>query len=100
MTTSQESAGRRLGVATIDQAISGASNILISILAARILGIESFGLFGLVFLVYVLALGSARALGGEPLLLHPVEAEARPGDASGTASVVGRCLGADVVAGG
>lgn len=100
MTTSQESAGRRLGVATIDQAISGASNILISILAARILGIESFGLFGLVFLVYVLALGSARALGGEPLLLHPVEAEARPGDAIGTASVLGLGLGAVVVAGG
>jgi O-antigen/teichoic acid export membrane protein len=97
VSTSQQSAGRRLGVATIDQAISGASNILIAVLAARVLSTESFGLFGIVMLIYVLALGSARALAGEPLLLHPMEAERRPGDVVGTAAILGLGVGAMVV---
>lgn len=100
MKSSAQSAGRRLGVATIDQAISGASNVLIAVLAARILGVESFGLFGIVFLVYVMVQGSARALVGEPLLLHPVEAEERPGDAIGTGCVLGLGLGLVVLLGG
>jgi O-antigen/teichoic acid export membrane protein len=98
--SSEQSAGRRLGVATIDQAIAGASNVLIAVLAARILGVESFGLFAIVFLVYLLVQGTARALTSEPLLLHPAEAEERPGDAIGTGLVLGIGLGAIVVLGG
>lgn len=100
MSTSEKSAGRRLGVATIDQAIAGASNVLIAVLAARLLGVESFGLFAVVFLVYVMVQGAGRALTSEPLLLHPAEAEERPGDAIGTGLVLGFGLGLLVVAGG
>lgn len=100
MSTSEKSAGRRLGVATIDQALAGASNVLIAVLAARLLGVESFGLFAVVFLVYVMVQGAGRALTSEPLLLHPVEAEQRPGDAIGTGLVLGLGLGGLVVAAG
>jgi O-antigen/teichoic acid export membrane protein len=78
---------------TIDQAISGASNVLIAVLAAHVLGVESFGIFGVVFLLYVMAQGVFRALICEPLLVHPVEAEERPGDAIGSGWVLGVALG-------
>lgn len=100
MSQSKQSAGRRLSTITIDQAIAGASNVLIAILAARALGVAAFGLFGIVFIVYVTAQGASRALICEPLLVHPVEAEERPGDAVGTAAVLGLALGAVVAAGG
>ena len=60
-------AGRRLSTITVDQAISGGSNVLIAVLAARILGVESFGLFGIVFLVTITAQGAIRSLVCEPL---------------------------------
>lgn len=93
MSQSKQSAGRRLSTITIDQAIAGASNVLIAILAARALGVAAFGFFGIVFIVYVTAQGASRALVCEPLLVHPAEAEERPGDAIGTASVLGVALG-------
>jgi len=89
----ERSAGSRLRMVTIDQAVSGASNVLIAVLAARVLGVESFGIFGIVFLLYVMAQGVFRALICEPLLVHPVEAEERPGDAIGSGWVLGVCLG-------
>jgi hypothetical protein len=76
-------------LATIDQAVSGASNFLIALLAAQFLGVEAFGLFGITMLVYIVVQGAARALISEPLLLHPVEAEERPGDAISSACVLG-----------
>jgi len=100
VTSSKQSAGRRLGFATVDQAMSGASNLLIAVLAARLLGVESFGLFGITMLVYIVVLGGSRALVGEPLLLHPVEAEQRPGDAIGSACLLGVGLGLLVIVGG
>jgi len=100
LSQSKQSAGRRLSTITIDQAIAGASNILIAILAARALGVGAFGLFGIVFIVYVTAQGASRALVCEPLLVHPAEAEGRPGDAIGTASVLGVALGAVVAVAG
>lgn len=92
MSQNTQSAGRRLSTITIDQAIAGASNVLIAVLAARVLGPSSFGLFGIVFLVYVTAQGISRALVGEPLLVHPDEAETRGDDIAGTAVLVGLVL--------
>jgi len=89
VTRSKQSAGRRLSVITIDQVIAGASNVLIAVLAARVLGVESFGLFGVVFLVYVTAQYVSRALVCEPLLVHPTEARERAGEVIGTASLLG-----------
>ncbi len=76
--TAGGSAGRRLSVITVDQVVSGASNLLIAVLAARFLGVESFGLFGIIFMVYVTAQGLARGVVCEPVLVHPDEARDHP----------------------
>lgn len=93
MSQSKQSAGRRLSTITIDQVIAGSSNVLIAIVAARVLGVESFGLFGIVFIIYVTSQGVSRALVSEPLLVHPVEAQERPGDVIGAAGVLGLGVG-------
>lgn len=100
MSQGEQSAGRRLRVITIDQAIAGASNVLIAVLAARLLGVASFGLFGLVFLVYVLVQGVSRALVCDPLLVHPLEAQDRRGEVIGTSCVLGLLLGVAVLLAG
>lgn len=96
MSESKQSAGRRLSTITIDQVIAGSSNVLIAILAARLLGVGAFGLFGIVFIVYMTAQGIARALICEPLLVHPVEAQERPGDVIGGTRLLGLGIGAVV----
>ncbi|HEV7206729.1 MAG TPA: oligosaccharide flippase family protein [Jatrophihabitans sp.] len=93
MTPDKRSMGRQLSVITVDQIVAGASNVLIAVLAARLLGVASFGLFGIVFLVYVLLQGISRALVSDPLLVHPEEAQDRPGDAIGTSILIGLGLG-------
>src|SRR5579884_1791349 len=97
---STQSANRRLTVITIDQVISGASNVLMAVLAARILGVAAFGLFGIVFLVYTLAVGVSRSLVSEPLLVHPLEAEERPGEVIGSGLLISVCLGVIVLLAG
>jgi O-antigen/teichoic acid export membrane protein len=96
----KSSAGRRLRTITVDQAISSASNVLVSVLAARALGVSDFGWFGLVLITYVATQGAARALVGEPLLVRPVEAESRPGEAIGTAMVLSGAIALIVTAAG
>jgi len=91
------SAGRRLSAITIDQAIAGASNVLVTILAARTLTVSAFGLFGVLFLIYVLVQGSIRSLVCDPLLVHPDDADARPGDATASAIVAGASSGLLIV---
>jgi O-antigen/teichoic acid export membrane protein len=100
MSETGSSAGRRLRIITIDQAIAGASNVLIAVLAAHLLGVASFGLFGIVFLVYVMAQGVSRALIGDPLLVHPEEARDRRGEVIGTGCLLGLCLAALIAATG
>ena len=85
---------------TIDQVIAGSSNVLIAIVAARVLGVESFGLFGIVFIIYVTGQGVSRALVSEPLLVHPVEAKEKPGEVIGAAVVLGLGVGVVVCLGG
>jgi O-antigen/teichoic acid export membrane protein len=98
LSTEKQSARRRLGLLTIDQLISGASNVLIALLAARTLSAAEFGLFGIVFLVYTLLIGITRALVSDPLLVHPEESEQRPGEAIGTTCVLALPLTAILVA--
>ena len=100
MEASGSSAGRRLRIITIDQAIAGASNVLIAVLAAHLLDVGSFGLFGIVFIVYVMSQGVSRALVCDPLLVHPIEAEGRRGDVVGTSCLLGLSLAAVVALAG
>jgi O-antigen/teichoic acid export membrane protein len=93
----QHSVRRQLSVITIDQAIAGGSNVLIALIAARLLSAASFGLFALIFLTYVMAQSVSRALVCDPLLVHPVEAEGRKGEVIGTSCLMGLGLGGAVV---
>lgn len=91
-------AGGRLAAITADQAISGASNVLIAILAARLLSAAHFGLFGIVFLVYQLLVWVTRAMVSDTLLVHPVESRERSGEAIGSALVLAVLLAAVLAA--
>ncbi|MGN6723145.1 MAG: hypothetical protein ACTHJM_11085, partial [Marmoricola sp.] len=92
------SANRRMAMMTVDQIVSGASNVATAVLAARILNVSEFGVFTIVFLVYVTVQGIGRALVGSLLLVHPKEAEERPAEALSSAVLVGAVLGGVVVA--
>ncbi len=70
--------------------------MLIAVIAARLLDAASFGLFGIVFLVYMMAQGVSRGLVNDPLLVHPVEAEERRDEVVGTSVVLGTALGCAV----
>lgn len=94
------SAGGRLSTITLDQVLSGGSNVAVAIVAAHLLSVSSFGLFTIVFLIYVTVQGVARAMVGAPLLVHPKEAQERPGDAIGAATLLGVLLGALVTVAG
>lgn len=61
-------ARRRVSWTIADQALASATNIGTAVVAARSLDPQDFGAFGLAFTVYLLALGSCRALVTEPLL--------------------------------
>ena len=90
-------AGRRLTTITVDQVVSGASNLGVSVLAAHALGLRAFGLWEITFLVFVLVQSVSRALVCEPVLVHPQEADERPGDVIGTAAVLGLAQGGLIV---
>jgi O-antigen/teichoic acid export membrane protein len=87
---------RQLSVITVDQAIAGGSNVLIAVIAARLLSASSFGLFGIVFLLYIVVQGVSRALVNDPLLIHPEEAEERTDEVIGASSLLGLGLGVAV----
>jgi len=93
------SESKALRLITIDQAIAGASNLAIILLASHVLG-RSSGYFVIIFTVYSLALGASRALIGDPTLIHPEEARDRPGEPIGAAVVLGVGLGALILGAG
>lgn len=100
MSWTNRSAGRRLSVITIDQLISGGSNVLITVLAAHLLSVGGFGYFGIVFLVYTLMIGVYRALISDPMLVHPLEAHERPEDVIGAGCLLALGLAGTVLAAG
>lgn len=63
---------------TVDQILSGTSNILVLLFIAHLLSPRDFGLFTLVFLGYSLSVVSSRALVGASVLVHPEDADDRP----------------------
>lgn len=74
----------RVGLFSIDQALSSLSNLAASIAAAHILSAGDFGAFGIVFATYLLVVLSARAVTGEVLLL----ADAGRANANGAINLV------------
>ncbi|GAB4012749.1 MATE family efflux transporter [Nocardioides ultimimeridianus] len=81
--------GRRMGVVALDQAVSGGSNVLASLIAARTLDPRDFGTFSLVFLVYGLVQAVSRSVVSNPVLVEPKEARARLHEVMGSSWLVG-----------
>jgi O-antigen/teichoic acid export membrane protein len=73
---------RRFGWAFGDQAIASVSNLLLSVLLARQLGLAEFGAFGLAYAGYQIMIGVSRSTVGEPTLIRSSSAE--PGTAEGS----------------
>ncbi len=81
-------AGRRAGVVTIDQVVSGASNLIPLLWVAHALAPGDFGRFSLIILIYLFTQATLRALVGWPLLVHPEDADAHPHHVLGAVSVL------------
>lgn len=60
----------RAGAAIADQGLSVGTNFVITVVAARLLGVADFGIFGIAYLVYVMSIGVVRATVGEPALVR------------------------------
>lgn len=86
--------GRRMGLITLDQALSGGSNLLTILLVAHLLSPGDFGVFTLLFLVYSLATTGVRSLVSGPLLVHPHEADRAPGEVIGCGLAVSLVMAA------
>jgi O-antigen/teichoic acid export membrane protein len=63
-------------LAVVDQLLSSASNFVTAALVAHSVSIEAFGVFAILMSLYWLALGTGRALVGEPLLVSTQRADA------------------------
>lgn len=62
--------GRRMSVAVLAQAISAASNVLVTVIAARAFDVDGFGRFGVAFLLAAFVVNAGRALIGSPTLVR------------------------------
>ncbi|MCA1692066.1 MAG: hypothetical protein LC733_07675 [Actinobacteria bacterium] len=94
---------RRVGWGLADQTLSSATNFMLAVLVARSVDPASFGAFALGYIVYALALGTARAVAGEPLAVRysyrtSDEIRTAGAAAAGTALALGVLAGAAVIA--
>lgn len=85
---------KRFGWGVADQALNSLTNFAIGIVVARTVGTRDFGLFNVVFVTYLVALGISRAMSTDPLVVRlsgisgtPFIRAAR--SATGTAVAVG-----------
>lgn len=81
----------------LDQVLSSGTNFLLAFVLVRRFGPEPFGAFSLGVVVYVLAIGLARALTGEPLVIRFTRTPGRAVEAArcavGCAFLLGCALG-------
>ncbi len=95
----------RLGWGVADQGITSLSNFAVGLFVARTLGASGFGAFALAFVTYTVVINAARGLATDPLLVrHSGDVHRRwrraTSAATGTALMVGVCVGALSVAAG
>ena len=83
-----------MSLVTLDQVVSGASNLLVLLLVAHALQPRDFGLFSLIFFVYLLTQGGIiRSLVSVTVMVHPEDADARPRSALGAAVILSTLAG-------
>ena len=75
-----------------DQGLASLSNLLLSVLVARVTSPAEFGIFAVAFTVYQFGLGSSRSFVGEPALIklaHEASPESRSGGVVSSSVAVG-----------
>lgn len=89
----------------LDQVVSSATNLLLSILVARALSADGFGSFAVAFTVYAFFVGASRAVVAQPLVVRyaslgpgPFHTASRA--ATGAAALLGVAAGAGTAAAG
>ena len=94
--------GARRSLVMADQAVSSLSNVLVTIIVARVVTQEEFGAFSVALVAYQLATGAVRATVGEPYLsVHSTDTGVARAAAAGDllrASVVASVLASAVMA--
>ncbi|GAA1503911.1 hypothetical protein [Nocardioides humi] len=100
MTAQVGSAGRRLSLVTVDQILSSLSNIAALIWVAHAFDPVDFGRFSLVVMVYTVAQVVFRSLISTTALVHPEDADTRPGAILASTVVLGVASGVLCVAAG
>ncbi|MCC4908095.1 hypothetical protein [Microbacterium sp. cx-59] len=83
---------RRVGWSSLDQGLSSVSNLLLSVLVARVTTLDEFGVFGIAFAIYQFGLGTSRSFLGEPALIRIAKGSSLSGSA-------GSLLGASALPG-
>jgi hypothetical protein len=73
----------------VDQGLSSLTNLLVSLFAAHLLGLESFGVVSVAMTTYFVCVGIGRAVVGDPLLLTKTEAQEVVGRAVSAAFALG-----------
>lgn len=86
-------AARRMTLVTADQVLSGASNVLVVIFIAHVLRPADFGRFTLLFLGFSVASVILRSLICSTVLVHPDDADERPGAIIGSTLLFSLAVG-------
>jgi len=94
-----------LGWGLADQGLSSVTNFALGVLVARSLAPPEFGAFAIAFSVYTIALGVARALTGEPMVVRfsaasSEDSKIAAGAVTGTSILVGIVAGLVCIASG
>ena len=94
---------RRVGLSVVDQGVTSAGNLAVTIIAARSLSVDDFGAFTIAYTVSVLSLGVTRSLTSEPMMIRFSDEDAptarRAGaHAAGLALLIGIAVGAALAA--
>ena len=97
---SSSGVGRRTLWVTADQAISGASNVVLIIAAARLLDVKGFATVGILVLIYGFCLLLARSLIGIPVLIQPEMSDSERRDVVAATTTLGVVAAAALIVGG
>ena len=92
------STGGRAILVTIDQGLSSASNLLVTLWVAHVASATTFGSFSLLLLVYTFVMSPIQALISMRVVVHPADADDRPREVLGSAFVLGLAAGVVIAA--
>jgi len=92
------SANVRVSLVTVDQVLSSLSNVIALVWVAHALSPVDFGRFSLIIIIYTVAQVAVRSLISTTVLVHPEDADNKPGVVLSTTIIIG--LFSAVICGG